>query len=145
MTEKDLFKYKYAVEEERRRRNQLIEQETRLTSMRQALSSEPRGGGGSDTTGRVAAALDRLDRCRAKLKEAIEEVALAELILDAARRCLDEKERSVFDSLYFGYINKSGGRTFCTIFETSKRLNYSQSAIYGLRRKILTKISSISA
>lgn len=144
MTEKDLFKYKDAVLEERRRRQLLIENETRINALRSPVTPTPPSHSG-DSAGRVAADLDRLDRCRAKLKEAIEDVALAELVLERARRMLDERERAVFDLLYFGYTVKGGERVFCTIAEAAKRLNYAQSTVYSIRRQILSKIAGVAA
>lgn len=144
MTEKDLYKYKYAVGEERRRRQALMEHETRLNAIRLSTTPTTPGGGSSDTSGKIAADIERVDRCRAKLKEAIEEVSVAELMLEAARKRLDEHERAVFDALYYGYINIAGERVFCTIYEASKRLRYSQSNVYKLRSKILNKLSPVA-
>lgn len=143
MTEKDLFRFKYAVFEERRRRLVLIEHETRMNAVRLSSTPTAPGGGGSDTSGKVAADLDRIDRCRAKLKEAIDDVSLAELVLESARKHLDDKERVVFDSLYFGYVNHVGERVFYTIGEAAKKLNYAQSTIYGIRHKILEKVAPL--
>lgn len=143
MTEKDLLKYKYAVLEERRKRQLLIEHETRINAVRLSSTPTAPGGGGSDTSGKIAADLDRIDRCRAKLKEAIEEVSLAELTLESARKHLDERERTVFDSLYFGYVNIAGERVFCSVREAAKRLKYAQSTIYNIRHGILEKIAAL--
>ena len=144
MTEKDLYRYKYAVVEERRRRQALMEHETRLNAIRLSTTPTTPGGGGSDTSGKIAADIERVDRCRAKLKEAIEEVSIAELTLEAARKRLDERERAVFDALYYGYVNIAGERIFCTIYEASKRLRYSQSAIYKIRSRMLNKLSPVA-
>ena len=144
MTEKDLYKYKYAVVEERRRRQALMEHEKRLNAIRLSTTPTTPGGGGSDTSGKIAADIERVDRCRAKLKEAIEEVSIAELTLEAARKRLDERERAVFDALYYGYVNIAGERIFCTIYEASKRLRYSQSAIYKIRSRMLNKLSPVA-
>lgn len=144
MTEKDLLRYKYAVLEERRRRRLVVEHEARLNALKPCISATPPNYGG-DGTGKIAADLDRLDRSRARLKEAIEEVSLAELVLESARKHLDEQERTVFDVLYFGCYNNVGERVFCTIREAASRLRYAPSSIYYYRRRILEKIAPLPA
>lgn len=142
MTEKDLYRYKHAVLEERRRRLLLLEHEERLNALKSP--SAPSVPSGSDGSGKIAADLDRLERCRAKLKEAISEVSLAEMLLEAARKCLDDRECRVFDVLYYGYTEK-GVRVFPIIRVAAKKLNYSPSAIYSIRHRILEKIAPIPA